>query len=193
MGKERAAARVSLPLVLALLLGGCFLHTSRQEAGVGLPRVLRYDTRSLTYFVIRDSLSSALARFYEEAQADTLEDAACLYGEMRADTLIINGMRPASIAFRYPHQVMFSGLGGYQGCFEERRFVGAVHTHLRTAEDVAQVAPSPMDFVTFWSDQRALIMVVLSEVAYTVEEGRLLRAFWVMRDGRWGASMWRAP
>lgn len=156
-----------------------------------LPLVLRYDTRQLNYIRVPGEIVRELALGYFRAQADTLEDAWCLYGYVTGDTVVVDSLSGAETRKRDSHSITFASRVGLQGCPNTSRFVGSAHTHLTTTSGQPTQFPSSLDFGVYWGDPRAILMIIVHGADHIANGQYSINVAWVIRDGRYGINQWQ--
>lgn len=171
--------RILWCLLVATACGGAL-----GPVGEGLPTITHYDTRSLGLILFADSVRHQLVALYQEAQHETLETAACLYGFMKKRNVFVDRIVRGDIAARQPHAVFFNSPSG---CAEEAGLVGQFHTHLVHPEGVMQRA-SIMDMNSFWGDTRLLALFV--GVGPFPQDTSKLLVYWTLRHGNFGYMVW---
>lgn len=177
-------------LLAALVLVACAPAAFHGPAGAWLPAIVHYDTRNLARLHFTPVSLVSLGETWVRAQAEQLEDAACLRGRIALDTLLIEGLVRAEVVERTPHRIaMTAARGGQQGC-SDLDFIGGAHTHLVINGAPSSCAPSPDDLLTFWADTRAVLLAVICFASLDGAKAEVV-LFWVVRDGRFGQTMFR--
>ena len=158
---------------------------SRGPVGEGLGTITHYDTRSIRYLTVEDSVRFGLLRLYWDAQAESLETIACLYGHREDKDVTVTSYRLGHMRLRGPHMVMFDA--GTSGCPEGEGLVGTFHTHLLSALGINR-SPSTPDRMSFFGDPRVIVMFV--GVGPDPNLPHSLLVYWTLRHGNQGYLNW---
>lgn len=169
-----------MKILAALLLAtNCAIATR-------LPQVKHYDTSKVENLFFAPSVISDLFSAYEAQTATNKEQALCLYGSIRGDTLVASSTRPSNYIRNTESNVVFAD--SLQGCPEAIGFLGGVHTHPVLPDGTVVNFFTPDDKHTFWRDSRALVLLLLY-----AQKGDFLFAVFELRDGRWSNTLFRRP
>ena len=142
-----------------------------------LPVISHYDTRSIQGLAFDTTVARELMAMLDGSIRDSLEDARCLIGELRSDTLqVIYAVRP-NVHSRSDSTVTYA-------CRNDRALIGRAHVHLRKGQFFSPM-PSVPDIMEFYEDPETLVRLVVSES----QHGTVLVVF-AMRDGRTGYVEW---
>jgi hypothetical protein len=160
---------ILLACVAVAVLPFCLMPQSTMQSAIGALMV-QFDGD-----VVRRLLNYAF-------NSSPNEFAGCLYGGVRADTvLIIDSIAPAVYLRVTPNTVQFDPEGTPQGCESHDRYLGSIHTHGIVPGDRCRLS-SPDDYATWLADPRAAMAAVVCS------DGGIFAMF---RDGKVVEMRWR--